>query len=95
MGTHACTQPQRDTHADTPAADHRDLISYCHNTFISHLFLWAVMSKRLLSAAKWAPHCVFHPPLMERNGMGPGHLYLWPCPNRADLPENSPAVSSP
>lgn len=55
LGTDACTQPHshRHTHTDALPVDHRDLISYCHNTFIPHLFLGAVVSKRLLCAAKW------------------------------------------
>lgn len=77
-------------------ADHRDLISCCHNTFIPHLSLGAVMSKRLLSAAKWQSGLlsVFSFSLMESDGVGLGHLCL--CPHRRDFcPQNSPVVSSP
>lgn len=58
MATQACTLTHTHTHSHTLTlthrpADHRDLISCCHNTFIPHLFLGAVVSKRLLSATKW------------------------------------------
>lgn len=56
--THGHSRVRTATHTDARAlthrpADHRDLISRCHNTFIPHLFLGAVVNKRLLSAAKW------------------------------------------
>lgn len=84
MGTHACMRADMHTLTHQPA-DHRDLISCCHNTFIPHLCLGAVMSKRLLSAAKWQSGLltVFSFSLMESDGMGLGHLYL--CPNRRDF----------
>lgn len=49
------------------------------------------MSKRLLSAVEWQIGLLtvgflfsFYL-LMESDGMGPGHLFLWPCRKQGDL----------